>query len=152
MNTPQINVTPLIDVLLVLLIIFMIASPLKPSAFKARVPADRNDIASASTNDLALVVTVDKARTLHVNNEAAGVIGEDTVETLLKNVFAERSANGVISEGYADDPERGPGDRTERTVFIKAPRTLDYGSVARVVDQVKLSGAYPISLQIDGLE
>jgi biopolymer transport protein ExbD len=37
-------------------------------------------------------------------------------------------------------------------VFIKAPRATNYGSVARVVDAVKLAGAYPISLQIDGLE
>ena len=43
-------------------------------------------------------------------------------------------------------------DRIERTVFIKAPRSLDYGSVARVVDAVKLAGAYPISLQIDDLD
>ncbi len=39
MNHPHINVTPLIDVLLVLLIVFMVVAPIKPSAFKARVPA-----------------------------------------------------------------------------------------------------------------
>jgi biopolymer transport protein ExbD len=38
--TPNINVTPLIDVLLVLLIIFMVISPLKPSRFEAKVPAE----------------------------------------------------------------------------------------------------------------
>ncbi|MFN0140118.1 MAG: hypothetical protein ACKVQW_08540 [Pyrinomonadaceae bacterium] len=43
-------------------------------------------------------------------------------------------------------------DKIERTVFIKAPKTIDYGSVARVVDAVKLAGAYPISLQIDHLD
>jgi len=49
-------------------------------------------------------------------------------------------------------PDRPFNDRIERTVFIKAPRSLDYGSVARVVDAVKVAGAYPISLQIDNLE
>lgn len=39
MPKPNINVTPLIDVLLVLLIIFMVVTPLKPSSFKARVPS-----------------------------------------------------------------------------------------------------------------
>jgi len=43
-------------------------------------------------------------------------------------------------------------DHAERTVFIKAPPTLDYGSVAHVVDAVKLAGAFPISLQLDGLD
>ena len=38
-----------------------------------------------------------------------------------------------------------------RSVFIKAPRGLDYGSVAKVVDAVKASGADPIALQIDDL-
>ena len=41
--TPKINVTPLIDVLLVLLIIFMVISPLKPSRFEAKVPAEPKD-------------------------------------------------------------------------------------------------------------
>ncbi|MBA2737206.1 MAG: hypothetical protein H0U50_10535, partial [Pyrinomonadaceae bacterium] len=41
--------------------------------------------------------------------------------------------------------------KVEKTVFIKAPRGTDYGSVAKVIDAVKLSGANPISLQIDGL-
>jgi biopolymer transport protein ExbD len=37
-------------------------------------------------------------------------------------------------------------------VFIKAPRRLDYGSVAKVVDAVKIAGAAPVSLQIDDLD
>ena len=41
--TPNINVTPLIDVLLVLLIIFMVITPLKPSRFEAKVPAEPKD-------------------------------------------------------------------------------------------------------------
>ena len=42
--------------------------------------------------------------------------------------------------------------KIEKTVFIKAPRSMDYGSVAKVIDAVKISGADPISLQIDDLE
>ena len=152
MNTPQINVTPLIDVLLVLLIIFMIASPLKPSAFKARIPSEPSKIEASSVNDHALVVTVTSDGRLRLNNEIAGSIGDDTLVSLLKKVFADRAANGVISESSADDPSRPMSDRIERTVFVKAPKALNYGSVSRVVDQVNLAGAYPISLQIDRLD
>ena len=43
MNNPHINVTPLIDVLLVLLIIFMVVAPLKPSSFKTRIPSEQKN-------------------------------------------------------------------------------------------------------------
>jgi biopolymer transport protein ExbD len=152
MNTPQINVTPLIDVLLVLLIIFMVASPLKPSAFKARIPAEQNYTQPVNTNDKALVVVVNPDRTLRLNNRPSGTIGDEVLSKTLADVFAARIANGDISESFADDAARPFNDRIERTVFIKAPRGLDYGSVARVVDAAKLSGAYPISLQIDYLD
>jgi biopolymer transport protein ExbD len=39
----------------------------------------------------------------------------------------------------------------EKTVFIKAPKNINYGSVAKIVDAVKASGAQPIGLQIDDL-
>ena len=150
MKTPQINVTPLIDVLLVLLIIFMVVSPLKPSAFKARIPSEPTE--RATVNDKALVVSVGNDGHLTLNNENAGSIGDGELSSRLKQVFADRAANGVISDAFADDPQRPVPDRIERTVFVKAPKTLDYGSVSRVVDQVNLAGAYPISLQIDALD
>jgi biopolymer transport protein TolR len=61
--TPQINVTPLIDVLLVLLIIFMVITPLKPSRFEAKVPAEPkpDDVqANVKPNPLTLVVASTK--------------------------------------------------------------------------------------------
>jgi biopolymer transport protein ExbD len=154
MNKPQINVTPLIDVLLVLLIIFMVVAPLKPSAFKARVPAEPKDIQIGEVHPKSLVVIVGLDSSLTLNNETGlGTVSEtEPLAARLRNVFAERIANGDVSESFADDPGRPTKDRIERVVFIKAPRHLDYGSVARVVDAVKLAGAYPISLQIDRLD
>ena len=154
MNKPQINVTPLIDVLLVLLIIFMVITPLKPSAFKARVPAEskKNDI--GAVNPKTLVITVGTDSTLALNKENGMGTAADATPLIarLKKVFTERIANGDISDSFADDPGRPTNDRIERTVFIKAPEHLDYGSVTRVIDAAKLAGAYPISLQIDHLE
>jgi len=42
-------------------------------------------------------------------------------------------------------------EKIEKTVFIKAPRSIDYGSVTKLIDAVKIAGANPISLQIDDL-
>ena len=63
-----------------------------------------------------------------------------------------RSVSPASTQPLANDPERTTADTIERTVFIKAPRSLSYGNVARVVDAVKLGGAFPIALQIDSLD
>ncbi len=127
MNKPQINVTPLIDVLLVLLIIFMVITPLKPSSFKTRVPSEPIDDSRIAPNPTTLVITVGKDSTLALNTETGMGTASDTASLIarLKNVFAERVANGNISSSYADDPGRPTNDRIERTVFIKAPKHLD---------------------------
>lgn len=155
MSKPQINVTPLIDILLVLLIIFMVVTPMKPSAFKTRVPAEeRQHPPNIQPNIKTLAVIIDKDLSLTLNNETGlGTVGDSALLVArLKQVFDERIANGDVSDSFADAPDRPVKDRIERTVFIKAPRSLDYGSVARVVDAVKLAGAFPISLQIDRLD
>ena len=153
MNKPNINVTPLIDVLLVLLIIFMVVSPLKPSSFKTKVPAEPKPIPNSEVHPDSLVVVVNPDSTLSLNQRTAGTTSDSAaLVTLLKDTFAARIANGNVSESFGDDPNRPTSDRIERTVFIKAPKTISYGSVARVVDAAKLAGAYPISLQIDRLD
>ncbi len=153
MSRPEINVTPLIDVLLVLLIIFMCVAPLKPKSFHARIPSEsQNDGRRTSTEALAVVIAPDHSLTL--NNEKSLGTTDDTEKLVdrLKAVFAARVENGDVSESFADADDRPFTDKAERTVFIKGPKMLDYGSVARVVDAVKLAGAYPISLQIDRLD
>jgi biopolymer transport protein ExbD len=154
MNKPTINVTPLIDVLLVLLIIFMVVAPLKPTSFKARVPAELRKDAPVKDHPQTLAVIVNPDTSLRLNDENGLGTVDDPARMIerLQAVFTQRIANGDISASFADDPSRPTNDRIERMVFIKAPRTSNYGNVARVVDAVKLAGAYPISLQIDGLD
>src|SRR6185369_13362588 len=69
MTKPQINVTPLIDVLLVLLIIFMVVTPMKPSAFQAKIPAEPKPELPAEVNPLTLVVDVRADASLRLNKE-----------------------------------------------------------------------------------
>jgi len=143
---PSINVTPLIDILLVLLIIFMVISPLKPTRFEAKVPAEPKDEQQviAKPNPLTLVVTVDKAdMSLQLNKEAMGNVSDPTpLINKLTAVFKERETNGVFREGT---------NEVEKTLFIKAPRSVKYGDVVKVIDAVKTAGAQPIGLQIDDL-
>lgn len=153
MNTPSINVTPLIDVLLVLLIIFMVVSPLKPSSFKARIPSKSNTSSSEIPHPHTLIAVIESNGTLKLNNEKDMGSIDDTAKLTerLRGVFDSRRANGQILDIFADAADRPTSDRIERTVFIKAPRTTGYGDVTKVIDAVKLAGAYPISLQIDDL-
>jgi biopolymer transport protein ExbD len=150
---PNINVTPLIDVLLVLLIIFMIVSPLKPSAFKAKVPREPKIEAALPPPD-TLVVTVASDLSLTLNRETGLGSTDDTSKLTerLSEVFRIRAENLAYSQSEETDPAFTSEDGIQRTVFIKAPKGLSYGNVAKVVDAVKLAGAVPISLQIDSLE
>jgi biopolymer transport protein ExbD len=155
MNRPAINVTPLIDVLLVMLIIFMVSAPLRPRSLPARVPAEPDNFDSTRPHPDTLVVQVNSDGKLSLNREAVeGSVTElGALSDRLKAVFAARLAAGSPSDHpLAKDVARPYADNIERTVFIKAPRSEAYGDVARIVDAVKAAGAYPISLQIDGLD
>ncbi|MDM7923734.1 MAG: biopolymer transporter ExbD [Pyrinomonadaceae bacterium] len=145
--TPNINVTPLIDVLLVLLIIFMIITPVKPSRFEAKVPAepkDQQQNLDVKPNPLTLVVGINRAtREITLNNNGAGSIDDPTaLITQLSDIFKQREINDVRRENT---------NEIEKTVFIKSPTTVKYGDVAKVIDAVKMAGAEPVGLQIDDL-
>ena len=144
--TPHINVTPLIDVLLVLLIIFMVITPVKPSRFEAKVPAEPKDQQNVDVkpNPLTLVVSINQAtRQVTLNNEPAGTVDEpDALTNQLSEIFKLREANDVRSEVT---------NQIEKTLFIKSPTGVKYGDVVKVIDAVKASGAQPIGLQIDDL-
>jgi len=150
MTKPQINVTPLIDVLLVLLIIFMVVTPMKPSAFDARIPHEPDRDPTVQPSPLTLIVTVGPDSTLRVNREPVSGSVDDPKALIenLKNIFDLRTQNMAFGENTTGEP----APHIEKTVFIKAPRGLDYGRVARVIDAVKTAGASPVSLQIDDLD
>src|SRR3954471_1048899 len=90
---PRINVTPLIDVLLVLLIIFMVISPLKPSRFAAKVPAEPKNQQNLEVkpNPLTLVVNISRDRILTLNNEPAGNVDDtEALTNRLQGIFKDR--------------------------------------------------------------
>lgn len=154
MNKPAINVTPLIDVLLVLLIIFMVVAPLKPSSFKTRLPQEPRKDELAGVNDHVLVAAIQRDGSIRLNSESGLGSDADTSKLTdrLRKIFELRSENNDLAESATEDPGRPFADRVERSVFVKAPLGTEYGRVARLIDAVKSAGAYPISLQIENLE
>lgn len=143
---PNINVTPLIDVLLVLLIIFMVITPLKPSRFEAKIPAEPKDEQNVNVkpNPLTLVIAISKeTKGITLNNEPFGDVSDtEKLGNRLREIFKERENNGVFREGT---------NEVEKTIFLKSPKSVRYGDVVKVIDAAKAAGASPIGLQVDDL-
>jgi biopolymer transport protein ExbD len=151
---PFINVTPLIDVLLVLLIIFMVAVPLNPARFMAKLPSPPDNTQDLIPNDHTLVVTIEPDRTLKLNRDGdMGTLDDmSKLTSRLVSVFDQRTRNRAYRPDMINRFDLPDNVRIEKTVFIKAPRTLAYGEVARVMDGLKGTGASPIGLQLDDLK
>jgi biopolymer transport protein ExbD len=131
---PNINVTPLIDVLLVLLIIFMVISPQKPHRFEAKIPEKPppNQPQDQTPDPFSLVVTIPKTGGGYKLNQTEC----KTLTELLQQLHTALDGR--------------PADR--KAVFIKAPQSLAYGEVVKALDVVKVGGGSPVGLQIEGLE
>ena len=152
---PYINVTPLIDVLLVLLIIFMVITPLRPTRFKADIPTQRDpneDLSQLKPNPLTLVVSIGGDLQLRLNQDGVGSVNDTAVlSQRLRQVFLQRKEQRAYKVGMETRTDLPEEDRIEKTVFIKAPRTLRYEEVVKVIDAIKGAGANPVGLQVDDL-
>jgi biopolymer transport protein ExbD len=130
---PYINMTPMIDILLVLLIIFMVITPRRPHRFESQIPEKPPENQPEQPPDpLALLVTIPiNGETYKLNTE-------------------EHQGLKALGDRLFNRLDGRPGDR--KAVFIKAPRQLNYGEVVKVIDVVKKVGGQPIGLQIEGLD
>jgi biopolymer transport protein ExbD len=152
---PYINVTPLIDVLLVLLIIFMVVTPLKPSRFKADIPTQRDpteDLSRLKPNPLTLVVSISPDLQIKLNQDSLGSVNDTSpLAQKLAQTFAQRKEQRAYKIGMETRSDLKEDDRIEKTVFVKAPRATKYGDVVKVIDAIKGAGASPVGLQVDDL-
>jgi biopolymer transport protein ExbD len=152
---PYINVTPLIDVLLVVLIIFMVVTPLKPSSFKADIPTQRDpneDVSKLKPNPLTLVVSISTDLQIKLNQEPMGSVNDTSaLAAKLQQTFSQRREQHAYKVGMETATNVPEDQRIEKTVFVKAPRALHYGDVVKVIDAIKGAGASPVGLQVDDL-
>ena len=118
----EINVTPLVDVVLVLLIIFMVLTPSMLKHLTANVPKKTDEPARAVPTDSSIVVAYTAARELTVNNEP---------------VAPEALADKLI--------ERLRGAR-QKVVFFKAEDDAPYGDIVRLMDIARGAGAQTLAV------
>ena len=115
----DINVTPLVDVVLVLLIIFMVTAPMMSRGIDIRLPRTES---GSDTQEDRLIVSVDQDSTIYLNDRPVNL--------------------ALLTEKLKSEMDRTGTD----FVFLRADQDVPYGRVMAVMDQIKKSGADKVGM------
>ena len=110
----EINVTPLVDVVLVLLIIFMVTAPMLQMGIDVNLPRVKSK--SIDVTEEKLVLTINSAKEIFINKNKVPVTG---LGAKLESIFA---------------------NRIDREVFMRADKNVPYGFVVEVMSEVRKAG------------
>jgi biopolymer transport protein TolR len=110
----EINVTPLVDVVLVLLIIFMVTAPMLQMGIDVNLPRVKSK--SIDVTEEKLVLTINSAKEIFINKNKVPVTG---LGVKLESIFA---------------------NRIDREVFMRADKNVPYGFVVEVMSEVRKAG------------
>ena len=113
----DINVTPFVDVLLVLLVIFMLTAPILQSGIELDVPQTRT---VREISQERLVISIDRGQRLFLGNDPVNI-------NMLGSLLKEKGATG-------------------ESVFLRADQSVPFGTVAMVVDELRQAGIEQISM------
>jgi biopolymer transport protein ExbD/biopolymer transport protein TolR len=121
----EINVTPLVDVVLVLLIIFMITAPVLQSGIDVSVPKTRT---VKEITEERLVITIDKQQKVFLGNDPINI------------------------NSIGDELKKKIRDPRNQSVFVRSDENVPFGAFATVMDAVKQSGITNVSIVTQPLE
>lgn len=116
----DINVTPLVDVMLVLLIIFMATAPMMRQGVKVNLP--ETESRNIKSKDEPLILSITKKRHVYIENYK---IEFDKLNTKLKKIFFHRK---------------------EKEILLEADKDVPYGFVIKVMSQVKAAGITKVGM------
>jgi biopolymer transport protein ExbD/biopolymer transport protein TolR len=122
----EINITPLVDVVLVLLLIFMLTAPVLQSGVEVAIPKTRS---VNQLTDERMVVTIDKEQNVFLQDKPVNV---NSLPSMLKST--------------------GKGDPAKRIIYLRADERVPFGAFASVMDAVKQAGITNISIVTQPLQ
>jgi biopolymer transport protein TolR len=122
----EINVTPLVDVMLVLLIIFMVAAPMMTQGVDVSLPQTTSE--ALPLGEEPLIVTVDRVQQIFINDYKVTL---DGLQSKLKKIREGRS--GV-------------------EVYLRADKGVPYGTVVRVMSEIKNAGIEKLGMVTEPLQ
>ena len=121
-NMADINVTPLVDVILVLLIIFMVTAPMMQRGVDVQLPKAES---ATGQEEQRIIVTIDRAARVYLNQTSMPL-----------NELEQHLA--TVASGYRDP-----------FVYLRADQAVPYGSVMAVMDRIKKAGIERVGLVTD---